>query len=78
MDPAGYAAATSIASYIFGGIGYAFIIAMTATSFDRTAAAIGARGLAAAASRPAATTCCSSSWCRSGKRIPTCRSTRCS
>ncbi len=25
MDPAGYAAATSIASYIFGGIGYAFI-----------------------------------------------------
>ena len=44
MDPAGYAAATSIASYIFGGIGYAFIIAMTATSFDRTAAALGRRG----------------------------------
>jgi len=43
MDPAGYAAATSIASYIFGGIGYGFIIAMTATSFDRTATAIGAR-----------------------------------
>jgi methionine sulfoxide reductase heme-binding subunit len=43
MDPSGYAAATNIASYIFGGIGYAFIIAMTATSFDRTAAAIGAR-----------------------------------
>ena len=43
MDPAGYAAATSIASYIFGGIGYAFITAMTATSFDRTATAIGAR-----------------------------------
>jgi len=43
MDPAGYAAATSIASYIFGGIGYALIAAMTATSFDRTAAAIGAR-----------------------------------
>ena len=43
MDPAGYAAATSIASYIFGGIGYAFIIAMTVTSFDRTATAIGAR-----------------------------------
>ena len=39
MDPAGYAAA----SYIFGGIGYAFIIAMTATSFDRTAAALGPR-----------------------------------
>ena len=43
MDPAGYAAATSIASYIFGGIGYAVITAMTATSFDRTATAIGAR-----------------------------------
>jgi len=43
MDPVGYAAATSIASYVFGGIGYAVIIAMTATSFDRTAAAIGAR-----------------------------------
>src|SRR5882757_1174314 len=43
MDPVGYAGATSLASYVFGGIGYAFIIAMTATSFDRTAAAIGAR-----------------------------------
>ena len=40
MDPVGYAAATSITSYIFGGIGYAFIIAMTATSFDRTAQAL--------------------------------------
>ena len=43
MDPVGYASATSIASYVFGGIGYAFIIAMTATSFDRTAAALGTR-----------------------------------
>src|SRR4029079_5386690 len=43
MDPAGYAAATSVASYIFGGIGYAIIIAMTATSFDRSARALGAR-----------------------------------
>src|ERR1700736_1526765 len=43
MDPIAYAAATSAASYIFGGIGYAFIIAMTATSFDRTASAIGPR-----------------------------------
>ena len=43
IDPPGYAAATSAASYIFGGIGYAFIIAMTATSFDRTAAALGPR-----------------------------------
>src|ERR1700733_4486916 len=33
MDPAGFAEATSAASYIFGGIGYAFIIAMSATSF---------------------------------------------
>ena len=44
MDPAGYAAATSVASYIFGGIGYAFIVAMAATSFDRATRAIGARG----------------------------------
>src|SRR5882757_8748130 len=44
MDPTAYAAATSLASYIFGGIGYAVIIAMTATSFDRTAKAIGPRG----------------------------------
>jgi methionine sulfoxide reductase heme-binding subunit len=43
MDPAGFAAATSLASYVFGGIGYAFIVAMAATSFDRTAAAIGPR-----------------------------------
>ena len=42
MDLPGYAAATSLASYIFGGIGYAIIIAMAATSFDRTAKAIGA------------------------------------
>jgi DMSO/TMAO reductase YedYZ heme-binding membrane subunit len=43
MDPEAYAAATSLASYIFGGIGYAFIVALTATSFDRAAAALGAR-----------------------------------
>src|SRR6201996_6447865 len=42
-DPAGFAAATNLASYVVGGIGYGFIIAMTATSFDRTAAAIGPR-----------------------------------
>ncbi len=42
-DPAGYAASTSTASYIFGGVGYAFIIAMAATSFDRAATAIGPR-----------------------------------
>ena len=51
MDPAGYAAATSIASYIFGGIGYAFIIAMTATSFDRTRGRDRRTRLAPAASR---------------------------
>jgi hypothetical protein len=43
MAPADYMAATSAASYIFGGIGYAFIVAMTATSFDRSAALIGPR-----------------------------------
>jgi methionine sulfoxide reductase heme-binding subunit len=43
QDQAGFAAATSLASYVFGGIGYAVIIAMTATSFDRTAEAIGPR-----------------------------------
>ncbi|MET4256093.1 sulfoxide reductase heme-binding subunit YedZ [Bradyrhizobium sp. S3.12.5] len=43
MDPAGFAEATSPASYVFGGIGYAVIIAMSATSFDRTAALIGPR-----------------------------------
>jgi DMSO/TMAO reductase YedYZ heme-binding membrane subunit len=43
MDPAGFAMVTNPASYIFGGIGYALIIAMAATSFDRTAAAIGPR-----------------------------------
>ena len=43
IDPVGYAAATSLAGYIFGGISYAFIVALTATSFDATAAAIGPR-----------------------------------
>lgn len=43
MAPTDYAEATTLASYIFGGIGYAFIIAMAVTSFDRSAAAIGPR-----------------------------------
>jgi DMSO/TMAO reductase YedYZ heme-binding membrane subunit len=43
MDPLAYTAATSAASYIFGGLGYAFIIAMAATSFDRSAQALGPR-----------------------------------
>ena len=47
MDPAGFAEATSPTSYIFGGIGYAMIIAMSATSFDRTAALIGPRAFRA-------------------------------
>jgi len=42
-DPAGFAAATSTVSYIFGGIGYLVIIALTATSFDRSAAMLGGR-----------------------------------
>src|SRR5450631_3667650 len=36
ISPAGFLAATNLASYVFGGIGYACIIAMTATSFHRT------------------------------------------
>jgi sulfoxide reductase heme-binding subunit YedZ len=43
MDPAGFASVTNLASYLFGGIGYAIIIAMAATSFDRSAVAIGPR-----------------------------------
>lgn len=43
MDPASFVEATSPASYIFGGIGYAMIIAMSATSFDRAAALVGPR-----------------------------------
>jgi len=43
MDPAGFAVAANLASYIFGGIGYAVIIAMAATSFDAAVAAIGPR-----------------------------------
>lgn len=43
LDPAGFRAETSIVTYIFGSIGYVIIIAMTATSFNRTALAIGPR-----------------------------------
>src|ERR1700744_2398707 len=39
----GCAKAPNLASYLFGGIGYAFIIVMTATSFDRTAGWLGPR-----------------------------------
>jgi sulfoxide reductase heme-binding subunit YedZ len=43
MAPALFGQATSLASFVFGGIGYGFIVAMVATSFDRTAQAVGAR-----------------------------------
>ena len=43
MAPPLFAQATSPASFIFGGIGYAVIIAMAATSFDRTARVLGPR-----------------------------------
>lgn len=43
LDPVEFMAATSIASYITGGIAYVFIVAMAATSFDRTAAWLGPR-----------------------------------
>jgi DMSO/TMAO reductase YedYZ heme-binding membrane subunit len=43
MAPPLFREATSPASFIFGGIGYAFIVAMAATSFDRTAHGIGPR-----------------------------------
>ncbi|MGY3444010.1 MULTISPECIES: hypothetical protein [unclassified Bradyrhizobium] len=41
LDPPGFAAATSIVSYIFGGIGYLVIVALTATSFRPSAALLG-------------------------------------
>src|SRR5579863_4942441 len=43
MDPAGFLASTSTVTYVFGGIGYAVIIAMAATSFSGPAQAIGPR-----------------------------------
>ncbi|MBV8030740.1 MAG: hypothetical protein JO035_04460 [Betaproteobacteria bacterium] len=41
--PLEFGRATSTASFVFGGAAYAFIVAMAATSFDRTAAWIGPR-----------------------------------
>jgi methionine sulfoxide reductase heme-binding subunit len=43
MAPAEFHEATSPATFIFGGTTYLFIIAMTATSFDRSAAWLGRR-----------------------------------
>ncbi|MER9656333.1 ferric reductase-like transmembrane domain-containing protein [Mesorhizobium sp. M0152] len=43
MDPAQFDDATDPAMFIFGGLAYLFIVAMAATSFDRTAAWLGSR-----------------------------------
>lgn len=43
MDPLSFQQDRTIASYIVGGIGYAFIVAMAATSFDAAVTAIGQR-----------------------------------
>lgn len=43
LDPAAFRDATSPASFIFGGVGYAVILAMSMTSFDRAVALIGPR-----------------------------------
>jgi methionine sulfoxide reductase heme-binding subunit len=45
-DPVLFAALTTPASFIFGGLGYLFIVAMLATSFNATARAIGPRAWA--------------------------------
>ena len=42
-DPALFMQLTGPASYIIGGLGYAFILAMAATSFDRSAQWLGPR-----------------------------------
>jgi sulfoxide reductase heme-binding subunit YedZ len=43
VDPVMFNAYMTPFMYVFGGLGYAFILAMAATSFDRTAAAVGRR-----------------------------------
>jgi methionine sulfoxide reductase heme-binding subunit len=43
MDPRLFQALTGPPTFIFGGLAYLFIVAMAATSFDRTAALIGPR-----------------------------------
>ena len=78
VDPAGYAAATSLASYVFGGMGYTFVVAITTTSFDATAATLSARAPGARCISSAAITSCCSSRSRSASGFRTCRSTRCS
>lgn len=41
MDPASYHAYMSVAMYVLTGVGYVFIVAMAATSFDSTARLLG-------------------------------------
>lgn len=43
MDPTLFAGLTDTGMYVAGGLAYAFLIAMTATSFDRSAAWLGPR-----------------------------------
>ena len=43
LGPAAFAEATNPAMFIFGGLGYVFVLLMGATSFDRTAALLGPR-----------------------------------
>lgn len=43
MDPAVYHARVKLMTYVLSGLGYVFIAAMAATSFDRTAAWLGPR-----------------------------------
>jgi hypothetical protein len=43
LDQAQFATATNPAMFIGGGLGYAFVLLMGATSFDRTAALLGPR-----------------------------------
>jgi len=78
MAPADYMAATNAASYIFGVIGYAFIIAMTRDPRSTAARPRSARAPGASCISPAAIICGFSSWSRSANVSPACRSTRCS
>jgi DMSO/TMAO reductase YedYZ heme-binding membrane subunit len=43
LDPEGFHAVTALPNYIGGGLGYLFIIAMAATSFDRAVVWLGGR-----------------------------------
>ncbi len=43
LDPVEFRRNTTLVTYIAGGVAYAFIAAMTATSFDKTAAWVGPR-----------------------------------